>query len=52
LARLRQYKTSKVHSSVGTQASLLAYFAAIANVRLDLSAYMHCGSTAEPKAIR
>jgi hypothetical protein len=38
--------------SRGTQASLLAYFAPIANVRLDLSAFMHCGSSAEPKAIR
>jgi hypothetical protein len=49
----RQFKTTRVHSCGGTQASLLAYFAPIANVRLVvLSAFMHCGSSAEPKAIR
>jgi len=33
----------------GTRASLLAYFAPIAHVRLDLMLSWHCGSKAERK---
>jgi hypothetical protein len=52
MALSRHFKTSMVHSSGGIQASLLAYFAQIANVRLVLKCFTHCGSSAEPKAIR
>jgi hypothetical protein len=48
-ARTDTLKHQRFTTERGTRASLLAYFAPIAHVRLDLMLFWHCGSKAERK---